>query len=397
MDTKRSKKTPCNSWCYTWLETYKQGIVSAKTYKNYKVFVGYIAGEYGSIPLSKITSEQLQSFLNRNSNFSKIHVHKFCITVKQIFKQAKIDGYINRDPAEYLKEPKAAYVGSRRPISEREREVILEVAKTHSAGVWIRTLLYCRLRPSESVRLQGKHINLQKRILYIEGSKTTSGNRIVPTPGLLTSEMLHDPFYKNYLTPASFKVTLLAGGEIMQQALQQPVYTEEDYNNLPEDVRAELINGQIYYQAVPSRIHQEILSFLHVEISNYIRSKKGECRVYPAPFAVKLQETQDTIVEPDISVICDLNKLTDRGCTGAPDWIIEIVSPSNSSHDYIRKLNLYALAGVREYWIVNPMQKSIYVYHLEEMQFETTAYSFEDKIPVRIDRDFSINFSELTF
>lgn len=186
---KAIRKKPCNNWCYTWLETYKQGIVSVKTYKNYKVFVGYIAEEYGSTPLSKITSEQLQSFLNRNSNFSKSHVHKLCITVKQIFKQAKIDGYINRDPAEYLKEPKAAYEGSRRPISEREREVILEVAKTHRAGVWIRTLLYCGLRPSESVRLQGKHINLQKRILYIEGSKTTSGNRIVPIPNLLISDL----------------------------------------------------------------------------------------------------------------------------------------------------------------------------------------------------------------
>lgn len=181
----------------------------------------------------------------------------------------------------------------------------------------------------------------------------------------------------------------------MRQAAQQPIYTEEDYNNLPEDVRAELINGEIYYQAAPSRIHQEILSFLHVEISNYIRSKKGPCRVYPAPFAVKLQKDRETIVEPDISVICDPNKLTDRGCTGAPDWIIEIVSPSNSSHDYIRKLNLYAGAGVREYWIVNPTQESIYVYHLEETQFETTAYSFQDQVDVRIYDDLRIDFSDL--
>ncbi len=197
------------------------------------------------------------------------------------------------------------------------------------------------------------------------------------------------------MTCASFKVTLLLGGGIMQQMAQQPIYTEEDYNNLPEDVRAELINGQIYYQAAPNRAHQEILSFLHVEISNYVRSKKGPCKVYPAPFAVKLQDDRETIVEPDISVICDPDKLTDRGCTGAPDWIVEIVSPSNSSHDYVRKLNLYASAGVREYWIVNPMQESIYVYHLEETQFETIAYSFRDTVNSRIHGDLKIDFSEL--
>ena len=108
---------------------------------------------------------------------------------------------------------------------------------------------------------------------------------------------------------------------------QVKIYTEEDYYNLPENVRAELIEGKlIYNQAAPSRIHQTILSELHTVINNYIKSKGGSCRVYPAPFAVKLRENRKTIVEPDISVICDKNKLTDRGCTGAPDWIIEIVS-----------------------------------------------------------------------
>ena len=176
---------------------------------------------------------------------------------------------------------------------------------------------------------------------------------------------------------------------------QPKLYTEDDYYNLPEDVRAELIDGQIYYQAAPSRAHQEVLSFLHVEIANYIRARSGSCKVYPAPFAVKLQKDKKNIVEPDISVICDRNKLTDQGCTGAPDWIIEIISPSNSSHDYIRKLNLYADAGVREYWIVNPQKKSIYVYHLEETQFETTAYTFQDSVKVNIYEDFSIDFSQL--
>ena len=101
------------------------------------------------------------------------------------------------------------------------------------------------------------------------------------------------------------------------------------------------------------------------------------------------------MVEPDISVICDPNKLTDRGCTGAPDWIVEIVSPSNSSHDYVRKLNLYMEAGVREYWIVDPLSMKIFVYHLGETDFKADAYTLQDKIKVNIYDDLWIDFTEL--
>lgn len=163
---------------------------------------------------------------------------------------------------------------------------------------------------------------------------------------------------------------------------QTNLYTEDDYYNLSEGVRAELIEGDlIYNQAAPSRIHQTILGELYTVINNYIKSKDGSCRVYPAPFAVKLREDRKTIVEPDISVICDKNKLTDRGCTGAPDWIMEIVSPSNSSHDYILKLNLYANAGVREYWIVDPYKEHIFVYRLEQEHFEVETYTLHDILP----------------
>lgn len=177
---------------------------------------------------------------------------------------------------------------------------------------------------------------------------------------------------------------------------QKQVYTESDYYALPEEVRAELIDSQlIYNQAAPSRVHQKILNAVNNTIYNYIKSKGGPCEVYPAPFAVKLFEDRETIVEPDISVICDRDKLTDRGCTGAPDWIIEIVSPGNSSHDYLRKLNLYADAGVREYWIVNPMKRSVLVYYLEETKFEVSAYTFQDKVKTNIYGDLEIDFSKL--
>ena len=182
----------------------------------------------------------------------------------------------------------------------------------------------------------------------------------------------------------------------MSEALAHTnIYTEEDYYNLPENVRAELIDGQIYYMSAPSRIHQEILMFLSKTIANYIDSKKFPCKVYPAPFAVKLFSEDDrNVVEPDISVICDPNKLTDRGCTGAPDWVTEIVSPGNPGHDYIRKLNLYADAGVKEYWIIDPDKKRIFVYFLEKA-FEVETYTLLDKIKVNIYDDLWIDFKEL--
>ena len=162
------------------------------------------------------------------------------------------------------------------------------------------------------------------------------------------------------------------------------LYTCEDYYGLPDDEKAELINGfLIYNMAPPSRIHQEILGELHYQLKNYIKKKNGKCKVYPAPFSVKLSEENNTIVEPDISVICDPNKLDDRGCNGAPDFIIEIVSPNNGNRDYITKLGLYEKYGVREYWIVNPMKKSILVYCFEN-DISPIQYKFDDTVKVNI-------------
>ena len=163
----------------------------------------------------------------------------------------------------------------------------------------------------------------------------------------------------------------------------------------PENVHAELIDGRFYDIAPPSRIHQEILGFLFNQITNYITARNGQCKVYPAPFTVELFRDKKTIVEPDISVVCDCCKLTEKGCCGAPDWIIEIISPGNPSHDYVRKLNLYADAGVREYWIVDPMGKEISVYFFEKSSFRALSYTFHDKIRSRISDDLWIDFAQL--
>ena len=135
---------------------------------------------------------------------------------------------------------------------------------------------------------------------------------------------------------------------------QERLYTTDDIYALPEGIRAELIDGRIYYMAPPSRKHQAIAGKLFKTISNYINSKGSSYEPYIAPFAVFLNADDKNYVEPDISVICDKNKLTDKGCTGAPDWIIEIVSPCSRRMDYFIKLFKYRTAGVREYWIVDP-------------------------------------------
>ncbi|MCD7904696.1 MAG: Uma2 family endonuclease [Clostridiales bacterium] len=180
------------------------------------------------------------------------------------------------------------------------------------------------------------------------------------------------------------------------EALKQNVYTEKDYYALPEDVRAELIEGEfIYNLAAPSRIHQKFVRFLIHKIQTYIDYKGGSCEVYPAPFSVRISNDDTTVVEPDISVICDPNKLTDAGCDGAPDWIIEIASPSNFRNDYVRKLNLYKQARVREYWIVDPEEKNIIVYYLKNREYIVETYTFEDKIKVNIYDDLYIDISEL--
>ena len=112
----------------------------------------------------------------------------------------------------------------------------------------------------------------------------------------------------------------------MDAIKEEKVYTMEDIYSLPDGERAELIDGKIYYMAPSSRKHQSISMFLSRVIGNYIESNNGTCEVYAAPFAVFLNENDINYLEPDISVICDTSKLDEKGCHGAPDWIIEIVS-----------------------------------------------------------------------
>lgn len=172
-------------------------------------------------------------------------------------------------------------------------------------------------------------------------------------------------------------------------------YTIADIEVLPEGQRAELLDGKLYLLASPLRIHQKISAELMFFIKSHIRDKGMGCDVYAAPFAVYIggEDDQLNYVEPDLSIICDKNRLTDKGCVGAPDWIIEIASPSSIVTDYIVKLHLYQRSGVREYWIVNPDKQTVRTYDLENN--DTNDYSFSDNIPVRLCEGFQIGIADL--
>lgn len=186
----------------------------------------------------------------------------------------------------------------------------------------------------------------------------------------------------------------LIEGEELFMANGKGTHTIEEIYALPEGERAELIDGELYMMATPTTVHQLLLMELAAEIRNFIKQKKGPCKVFPAPFAVLPHNDDSTYVEPDISVICDREKLDNKGIHGAPDWVIEIVSPSSKKLDYVIKLAEYQTAGVREYWIVDPLKKIIMVYPLEQ-DGAPVIYHFTDKVKVGIYEDLFIDFSEI--
>lgn len=171
-------------------------------------------------------------------------------------------------------------------------------------------------------------------------------------------------------------------------------HTIDDIYALPDEQRAELIDGQIYNMAPPSPLHQELVALFTTELQNYISKKHGNCKVYPAPFAVFIKDDDSNYVEPDISIVCNSNKISHRGCEGAPDFIIEIVSPSSRKMDYSTKNALYADAGVREYWIVDPARERTTVYRYEE-DVAPVIVPFHDILKLKIFKDFEICIDDL--
>jgi len=177
-----------------------------------------------------------------------------------------------------------------------------------------------------------------------------------------------------------------AGVHIIREASNYRVAREEtratlkDYYELPPDTRAELIDGEIIYMSAPSANHQLLIGELGAIIRNYLGDSNSRCRFFPAPFDVQLDMDEFTMLQPDLMIICDANKYENGAhCYGAPDFVIEITSKSDPRHDYFLKLQKYQNAGVKEYWIVDPIRRrvSVFVFDIDTLP---TIYTFEDKI-----------------
>jgi Uma2 family endonuclease len=197
-------------------------------------------------------------------------------------------------------------------------------------------------------------------------------------------------------------VIILSGQERMNMgALQKEKrrFTYADYKEweLDESERYELIDGEAFAMSAPNTRHQAVLVELSSQFRVYLRGKP--CQVFPSPYDVRLfyeeDESDDTVVQPDIMVICDKNKIGDEGCRGAPDLIIEILSPSNTATEMERKFLLYREAGVREYWIVDSKNNTLKVHLFQDSNILTNTYKNTDTVPVAVLPGFSIALEQV--
>ena len=188
----------------------------------------------------------------------------------------------------------------------------------------------------------------------------------------------------------------------MAEPAEELRYTFADLLSWNEGERYELIDGKLYMMAPPLRLHQKISGRIYRKIADFLDGKT--CEVYYSPFSVRLFAGKggdpgdaDTMLEPDITVVCDPEKLDKYGCTGAPDLVVEVLSPSTRGRDLHVKYRLYQKAGVREYWIVDPGNKTVQVFTLDENGLYDAAevYIESAAVPVSLWEGFSIALSEV--
>ena len=172
-------------------------------------------------------------------------------------------------------------------------------------------------------------------------------------------------------------------------------YTYEDYLNRDDETRFELIDGVIYMMATPNQAHQEVSGELYLQLANFLKIKP--CKVFYSPFGVRLNAAtgDNTILEPDLFVVCDMSKLDGKSCNGAPDMVIEILSPSTSKKDRTIKFNKYLQAGVRELWYVDPTDKTVSVCILKNGEYTIKAYDNTETVPVHVLEGCTIVLSEV--
>ena len=180
---------------------------------------------------------------------------------------------------------------------------------------------------------------------------------------------------------------------------RQGEYTVEDYYNWPEDERIELIDGVIYHVSMPSIEHQRIVGEIDFELKSFVKKKKGKCEIFGAGIDVRLDCDDKTMVVPDITVVCEKDKLTKQYLDGAPDLVVEVLSPSTRKKDMTIKLDKYANAGVKEYWVIDPKKENIVVYEFsenDEFEMQIHIYTFENQVPVGIwNGECVVDFAEI--
>lgn len=175
-----------------------------------------------------------------------------------------------------------------------------------------------------------------------------------------------------------------------------------EYCNWPDDERWELIDGEVFAMTpAPTPQHAEVITRLLWELGDYFR--KGPCKVFTSPFDVRLpkgeeeDEEVETVVQPDILIVCDERKIDKKGCRGAPDIVVEVISPSTASYDQIRKRRLYERAGVKEFWIIHPDDRLAVVFRREEDGIfgKSEYYEAESKMEVQLFPGLIIDFSQV--
>ncbi len=164
---------------------------------------------------------------------------------------------------------------------------------------------------------------------------------------------------------------------------RQGEYTLEDYYALPEEQRVELINGVFYDMGAPTSPHQIIGGEIHAQLLSFRNARKGSCLPMMSPVDVQLDRDNRTMVQPDVIIVCDRSKITYKGIFGAPDFIVEVLSPSTRKKDMTLKMSKYIDAGVREYWLIDPRTRQVVVHDFESGKIPA-IYTFLDKIPVGI-------------